>query len=45
MTERLHEKKIRVIMSTITPRLKCDLKMGVFNEEMEQERLRINEWI
>ncbi len=45
LTERLHEKKIRVIMSTITPRLKCDPKMGVFTAEMEQERLRINEWI
>ena len=41
----LHKRGIRVIMTTITPRLKVARTMGVFTKEMEEQRLLFNEWI
>lgn len=45
MTKQLKERNIRVIMQTITPRLKCAWTMGIFTQEMEELRLSLNEWI
>lgn len=42
-TEKLHDRNVRVVMQTITPRCGCSL--GEFTEEMETLRCRINEWI
>ncbi len=45
IVNRLHEKKIRVIMQVITPRLKVARTMGRYDMEMEKLRLQLNEWI
>lgn len=41
----LHEAGIRVIASTITPRLKVARTMGKYTQEMEDLRLKLNAWI
>lgn len=41
----LHEAGIRVIGTTITPRLKVARTMGKYTQEMEDLRLRLNAWI
>ncbi|MBR4163286.1 MAG: hypothetical protein IKR11_07165, partial [Solobacterium sp.] len=41
----LHERNVRVIMQTITPRNKVAFTMGKYFPEMEEQRLLWNEWI
>ena len=45
ITDRLHEKGVRVVMQTITPRMGVARTMGKYSQEMENQRLRYNEWI
>lgn len=45
ITAKLHEKGIRVVMPTITPRLKVSITMGRYDMRMEELRLQINAWI
>lgn len=45
MVNILHERKVRVVMQTITPRLGVSRTMGKFTHDMEQLRLAINGWI
>ncbi len=45
MTDELHRRGVRVVMQTITPRLGVAITMGKFTREMEELRLRLNEWI
>ncbi|MCR4634394.1 MAG: hypothetical protein K5648_09750 [Erysipelotrichaceae bacterium] len=45
MSEMLHARGIRVVMQTVTPRLKVARTMGKYDQRMEKLRLEINEWI
>ncbi|MBR2788352.1 MAG: hypothetical protein IKD94_04245 [Erysipelotrichaceae bacterium] len=45
IVNKLHERNIRVTMSTITPRLKVARTMGRYDMKMEELRLRLNAWI
>lgn len=45
MTDRLHERGVRVVMQTISPRLGVSLTMGRYDRNMEELRLQINSWI
>lgn len=45
MVNTLHERNVRITMQTITPRLNCPKYMGVYTQEMEDLRVRINDWI
>lgn len=45
MVEKLHERGVRVVVQTITPRLGVSIKMGRYNREMEALRLKLNDWI
>lgn len=40
-----HEKGVRVIIQTISPRLGVARTMGKYNRTMEALRLELNEWI
>ncbi len=45
IVQTLHERNVRVVMQTITPRLGVALTMGVYKREMEEQRLLFNDWI
>ena len=45
MVNILHEKDVRVVIQTLTPRLGVSRIMGVFTPEMERLRLLLNDWI
>lgn len=45
MVTSLHERGVRVVMQTITPRLGVSITMGRYNREMEALRLKLNDWI
>lgn len=45
MVNTLHERNVRVTIQTITPRFGTPPHVGNFTQEMEDLRLRINEWI
>jgi len=45
MVNELHQRDIRVVMQTITPRLGVARTMGKYTREMEDLRLELNEWI
>lgn len=45
MTRQLHDRGVRVVIQTVTPRLGVSLTMGRYNREMEKLRLEINDWI
>ncbi len=45
MTEELHRRGVRAVMSTITPRLGVARTMGRYTRDMEALRLRLNDWI
>ncbi len=45
MSDALHERGVRVVMQTITPRLGVSITMGRYNREMEALRLQLNDWI
>lgn len=45
MTDQLHERGVRVVMQTISPRLGVSLTMGRYDRNMEELRLLLNDWI
>ena len=45
MTDALHQRGVRVVAQTITPRLGVSIKMGRYRPEMEALRLQLNAWI
>lgn len=45
IAERLHERRVRMAMQTITPRLGVARTMGIYTREMEDLRLQLNDWI
>lgn len=45
IAQELHNRGVRVIMQTITPRLGVDRSLGVYTQEMEKLRLACNDWI
>ena len=45
MTDTLHQRGVRVVMQTITPRLGVSITMGRYRPEMETLRLQLNAWI
>ena len=45
ITETLHERGVRVVMQTISPRLGVARRMGKYTREMEALRLELNDWI
>ena len=45
MAKALHERGVRVIMQTISPRLGVAPTMGKYTRAMEEQRLLFNEWI
>ena len=45
MTEKLHARGVRMVMQTVTPRRGVSRIMGKYNDEMEEMRLAINDWI
>lgn len=45
MTDTLHQRGVRVVMQTITPRLGVSITMGRYRPEMEALRLQLNAWI
>ncbi len=45
MVNTLHDRGIRVIIQTISPRLGVAITMGKYNRDMESLRLQINDWI
>lgn len=45
MTDTLHQRGVRVVMQTITPRLGVSITMGRYRPEMEALRLQLNDWI
>ena len=45
MTDALHQRGVRVVMQTITPRLGVSITMGRYRPEMETLRLQLNDWI
>lgn len=45
ISRQLHERDVRVIIQTITPRLGVSRTMGRYTAEMEQLRLAFNSWI
>ncbi len=45
MTDILHEKGVRVVIQTISPRLGVARSMGKYTRDMEELRLQLNGWI
>lgn len=45
MTNTLHDRGVRVVMQTISPRLGVARSMGKYYPEMEEQRLLFNDWI
>lgn len=45
IVDELHQRNVRVIMQTITPRNKVARTMGKYFPEMEEQRLLWNDWI
>ena len=45
ITQTLHERGVRVVMQTISPRLGVARRMGKYTQAMEDLRLELNDWI